>query len=331
MTTATTPTLAEAFGRLKEIGISKAFARRALPSWWDDDIALAPSGLQQAQLYFSRTFNLDMHSWGNLTKPLQHLKVERKFKLSKNIAESDPAIALSANYLNAIAKMVLHNTHKTQTVVPRKAEELRNQIVKNAGVVSLKSLLDWCYQASIPVMHVEELPAKKMTAMVTRFDNRYAIILSKKAHGAYLLFHLAHELGHIGCQHLHANGFVADSEINSSDKNDHDEREADSFALTLLNGKNVSYPSNPYLRNGKSLFLAATKTSVQECIDVGHIILNYAHHRKAAFALANAALQYLPHELSGGSIVNHAFFEHLNKDHFSEAQMEWLVQACRIS
>lgn len=48
--------------RLNEVGISTHIARKSLPSWWDDDIALIPSGLQQAHMYLARAFNISLAS-----------------------------------------------------------------------------------------------------------------------------------------------------------------------------------------------------------------------------------------------------------------------------
>ncbi len=50
------------FTRLNEVGISTSVARKSLPSWWDDEIALIPSGLQQAQMYLARAFNISLAS-----------------------------------------------------------------------------------------------------------------------------------------------------------------------------------------------------------------------------------------------------------------------------
>ena len=50
------------FARLNEVGISTPVARKFLPSWWDDEIALIPSGLQQAQMYLARAFSISLAS-----------------------------------------------------------------------------------------------------------------------------------------------------------------------------------------------------------------------------------------------------------------------------
>lgn len=328
MTVATTQTLAQTFSRLNDIGISKAFAKKMLPSWWDDKIALTASGLQQAQLYFSRAFNLDLMSWKVADQRLKHLDVQRKFKLNKNTVELD--VALSANYLNAIAKLVLQNQSPHQATVPSSALELREKILKTSACVSLDSLLTWCQSAGIPVMSIEQLPGKKMTAMVTRFDNRYAIILSKKGHAAHLLFHLAHELGHIAHQHLQADGFVADSKIESNNALDADEKEADAFAIRLLNGGDVRYRANSYLKSGKALYEAAHIKGSQDQIDVGHIVLNYAFAQKD-FGKGNIALTYLSSGADGGALVNKAFFASLDRERFSSEQIELLETATTYS
>ena len=50
------------FARLSQVGIAASFARKTLPSWWSDDIATIPSGLQQAQMYLARAFNISLAS-----------------------------------------------------------------------------------------------------------------------------------------------------------------------------------------------------------------------------------------------------------------------------
>jgi hypothetical protein len=312
------------YARLNAAGISTGFARKALPAWWDNAVALTPSGLQQAQMYFARSFNIDLASLAQPKGALQFLVGERKFKLSRNVTEAD--VSVSAHYVTAMAKLALRGFKKTQTIVPLDPVALRNELLKKNDCVSLAALLAWCAGAGIPVLHIDKLPGKKMTGLVVREDDRFAIVLSKKVRPAHLLFHLAHELGHIGHQHLAVNGFVADQSIGQTDAGDADEKEADAYAIRLLNGKEVAYRAGTALRSGTALYKAALSKAKQEKIDVGHIILNYGN-AQGVHALATNALKLIAGEADGAKVVNQAFFKVLDTAALSEDQLDLLQTA----
>lgn len=300
------------------VGISALFARKALPSWWDDNVAFDPAGLQQAQIYISRAFNLDLKSLANESSVPCFRSSVRKFKLNRNVTEAD--VSVSAHFATAMAKLALNGVAKTQDIVPSSAAILRAQILEKHPCVSLEALLEWCADADIPVIHVEKLPGKKMTGLVVREAGRFAIVLSKKVHHpAYLLFHLAHELGHIANKHLSDDGFVADQNIGGGDSDDADEKEADAYAIRLINGGDAAYRATGVIRNGAALYRAAVKVGLEKRIDPGHIILNFGHHQNQ-FALANVALKSLVSSVDGCQVVNSVFFSHINADSLSDEQ-----------
>jgi IrrE N-terminal-like domain len=312
------------YARLNAAGISTGFARKALPAWWDNAVAREPSGLQQAQMYFARAFNIDLASLAQPKGALQFLVGERKFKLSKNVAEQD--VSTSAHFATAMAKVALRGFGKAQTTVPADPIALRTELLKHHSCVSLAALLAWCAAAGIPVLHIDKLPGKKMTGLVVREDNRFAIVLSKKGTPSHHVFHLAHELGHIAHGHLQGNGFVADERIGGADTLDADEKEADAYAIRLLNGKDAAYRASSALRSGRQLYTAALTVSKQEKIDVGHIILNYGFAQKN-MAMATMALRCIPGEADGVKVINDALFKALNNDALSEDQLDLLHTA----
>ena len=312
------------FARLSQVGIATPFARKVLPSWWSDDIATIPSGLQQAQMYLSRAFNISLASLADPKAPVSFLETERKFALNKSIATAD--VFVSSNYATALAKMALKGFKPTQDPVPKDAAALRDHILQSADCVSLPSLLAWCAQAGIPVLYVHKLPGKKMTGMVVRDADRFAVVLSRQGTPSHLLFHLAHELGHIGHGHLTGNGFVVDEKIGDADRGDADEKEADAYAIRLINGKSVSYSAAGALRSGATLYRAASALSQKERIDVGHIILNYGNTQKA-HALATQALKHIAGEPDGGTLVNTHFLQTFDTEAVSEDQLEFLQTA----
>lgn len=316
--------------RLSSAGVPAGFARMALPAWWDDEIAQSKSGLQQAQMYFARAFHIDLASLAQSHGPVSFQEAQRKFKLSRNVAESD--VTVSAHFASAMANLALVGFGATQSVVPKDPVELRAVILKKHTCVSLPALLSWCAEASIPVLHIDKLPGKKMTGLVVREDGLFAIVLCRKGTPAHLLFYLAHELGHIANGHLKGNGFVADEKIGGADTGDADEKEADAFAIRLLNGREVSYGpgASSVIRSGAALYKAALAKATQERIDVGHIILNYGNSQQN-HALANVALKSIPGESDGIKVVNSAFFQSLDVGKLSDDQFELLKTATGYS
>lgn len=295
------------YARLSDVGIKRSFAKKVLPAWWDDDIASTPSGRQQAEMYFSSGFNIDLKSFSRQNELLKFSSINCKYKLTKSLDESH--VETSANYVSALAKVAMQGIDRNQIQVPQDALELRAAILKTDQFVDLDSVLNWCYQAGIPVLFIDKLPGKKMAGLVVRKKDRYAIVLSKKGTASHLLFCLAHELGHIAHGHLPEDGFVADASIDGkTDRGDADEKEADAFAIRLLNGKSVAYTATGNLKSGKALFLAAKAKAEQERIDVGHIILNYGFNQKV-HAVAAMAMRYVPNASNGVDRVNAIFWE----------------------
>lgn len=309
-------------------GITTTFARKVLPEWWDIAVASTPSGLQQTHMYLARGLNLDLTSLVSPAEPLKFLGAQRKFKLNKNVEEQD--VSISAHYATAIAKIALKACRATQMSVPNDPVELRSSILQNHKCVSLEALLAWCNKASIPVLHIDKLPGKKMTGLVVREGNKFAIVLSKKATPSHHVFHLAHELGHIARGHLSGDGFVADQNIGGPDNGDADEKEADAYAIRLLNGRSVEYRASFSIKSGKALYSAALVKAEQEKIDVGHIILNYGFAQNA-MPIAAMALRYIPGESDGAKVINQAFFKTLDSSLLSEDQLNLLQTATNFT
>lgn len=326
--------------RLETVGIQPSFARKTLPNWWDDEIATTPSGLQQAQLYLARAFNLDIVSLANPDALPAFSSENKKYKLAKNVKLSD--VAISAHYATAMAKLALRGMPTEQKAVPKKATSLRDMCLRTNHCVDFEWLLDWCLDAGIPVLGIDKLPGRKMTGLVVRDDGRYAIVLSRKGHPSEMLFWLAHELGHIALGHLSSDGFVAEVtigsnlsmpvEISGGDSPIHDaddEVAADLFAIRLLNGKDAAYGAGNRYLNAKTLAGAATALGKQEHIDPGHIILNFGHQTRK-YPLAKMALNHLSVSEDGRALINRKLFDTLPTDFLSEDQQNLLADACTI-
>ena len=309
--------------KLKSAGIPPSFAQRMLPVWWEDEVASDPAGLQQAQLYLSRAFNIELQSLAAEGEAPRFRVTPRKFKLNRNVVEDN--VLVSANYLTGIARVALQGFVAEQALPHANPIELRKVILSRHQCVSLNTLLEWCASAGIPVMHVEKLPGKKMSGLVVRDGGRYAIVLSKKGHPSLLLFYLAHEIAHIAKGHLSSDGVVADDKIDDAN-GDQVARAADSYAICLLNGGDVRYRAGGVIPNAKALYNAAVRKGAETCVDVGHIIANYGHNQDR-YAMANLALANLGEPTQGSSVINAAFFEAIDNDLLSDDQLELLKAA----
>lgn len=314
--------------KLDSAGIPPAFAKQMLPAWWDDEVASDPAGLQQAQLYLARAFNIELQSLTDEGSTPRFRASLRKYKLSKNVSEVD--VSTSANYATAMARLALQAFDgRKQRVVPAHPAELRAEILQKHDCVSLGALLAWCSEAGIPVLHIERVPGKKMTGLVVRDGGRFAIVLSKRGHPSIHLFHLAHELGHIGKGHLSADGFVADEKIDVS-TTDVDEKEADAYGICLLNGLDVRYQAKGVLRNAAALFKAASAKAQELRVDVGHIIANFGHNQ-SRYGQAAEALKMIDGPQQGAAVINEAFFRSVDSNLLSEDQLDTLKVATGYS
>ncbi|ABE42912.1 ImmA/IrrE family metallo-endopeptidase [Polaromonas sp. JS666] len=322
MATANTP-MRGLFKKLDSAGIPPAFAKKMLPAWWEDEVASDPAGLQQAQLYLSRAFNIELQSLADEGSPPAFRASLRKFKLSRNVSED--TVSVSANYATGISRLALQAYRLEQKQVPVNPSDLRKVILVKHQCVSLISLLEWCISAGIPVLHIEKLPGKKMTGLVVRDGGRFAIVLSKRGHPAHLLFHLAHELGHIAKNHLAQDGFVADEKIDSS-SGDADEKEADAYAICLLNGSDIRYRAGGVIKSGHVLHKAAVAKGKEMRVDAGHIIANFGHNQDR-YAMAAIALADLGEPSQGNAVINGAFFRAIDRDLVSEDQLDLLKVA----
>ena len=141
-----------------------------------------------------------------------------------------------------------------------------------------------------------------MDGMVTYAAGRPDIIITKKVpHPDWLLFVLAHEIGHIAKGHLptvEGEAIVDDMvDISATEDLDLQEREANSFATCLLapNGMEVSLPKP--LPTAPRLAALASAYGQEHGISPGYVILNAVHNStingQKPFALGQAALKLL--------------------------------------
>ncbi len=326
--------MAKLYHRLSAIGLSRTYVRDvALPEWWDDDAASSPAGYSEALLHLSRHLGLALSSLQDDSKPI----VLRDFgpcKFKKTTGTSDDDLALARAIGTRAAQLAATAMAKPYKRLPSSALEIRLQILdRGVSWVGLKELLEWCWSIGIPVVFLANFPrgAKKMQGMSAMFKGRPVIIISKQLKPtAWLLFILAHELGHIVGGHLSDGTVLVDQDVGKNER-DVEEDEANALALELLTGtSNYQVYTSGRWPNADELAEVAHELGKERHIDPGHIILNYAHTMGDRFwPVANAALKKLEPHANAPALVRSVLAGKLDWSALPKDSCEFMMRVTR--
>lgn len=313
-------------GRLAE-GLAKL-----LPDWWDDSLNQSPSISQQVILGLAKFANLDLNTVINPTAPLKFNESVRRYKHAANkpVEELQAATAV-VDGMAKIAAAVAKNDY--QGLPP--ASEIRQNILSGGKPwVDYQALLEFAWSRGVPVLYMPEIPVrKKMDAVAIKVSDRPVIALTKRQkHASALLFSLAHELGHIACGHLERNSLLIDEKINEDDIENPQEREANNFAIELLNGRPDAAFYSRYRVSGEVLADGAMRIARQNQVDPGHVALNYARTMGRSggnyYPVCFKALNILYPEVTWIEQANRTFLEFVDEEKVTEDKFEML---CRMN
>ena len=309
------------YQRLADFGITRKYALSvALPPGWNDAETTNPAVYSQALSYLSRHLNLDLRTLQDENAPLAWMDCgPTLFKYNQSVDESELA---RAKCLAVRAAQVACRVVTAPPVpLPDNGAAIRSAILeRGAPCVHFESLLNYCWDCGLPVLHVSHLPegAKKPDALAGIFAGRPAIVLMKRhTRAAWLLFILAHEIGHIGRRHLDGDGLLLDAKV-SQDNRDTQEEEANAFAVEILTGKpDIRYQAASNL-NAEQLAERALMVERRDKVDAGFVALNYVRNRgQGYFALGNKALEHLPNAGDPVALIQAKTRERLNWEELS--------------
>lgn len=221
-------------------------------------------------------------------------KNEARFKhLSAADAEHEAALA---SFGMIIGGLVLRATPRGNSLGAIGAEELRDAILSSQNFVDLQSLLATCWALGVPVVHLRVFPleTKAMHAMVVQSEGRFAILLGRDSnYPAPIAFTLAHEIGHIAQGHVGQSPALVDMDELDGDSSDDQEKEADTYGLTLLTGRgDPAIETNVDQFNSTMLAKAVLDAAPRYRIEPGALALCLAYRRKA-WPVAMAALRLI--------------------------------------
>lgn len=316
------------YKKIRLAGFNPAFLKAMLPEWWDDDLASTPSGRQYAALHLARIFSLAPES---LRDDAEHVLFSfgsnHKFKRRANVEETSLDVATAVAY--SAAKIAVSNFKKPyDSSISLEWRDVRNSILEKNDYVNLEGLIDFCSKVGIPVLFINKFPAKakKMAGLALKVYDRPAIVLTQRRTYGYMLFDLAHELGHIAKGHLNeSNGecFV-DSKIeqNSTDKK---ELEANQFAFGVITGQEgIQFVHEGRFLNAEQLANGSIETCRVRKIDPTHVALNYCHGLEQ-WSLATNTLKILCAGLpSDQELVRKMMLAGINLDEIDEDDLNMI-------
>ncbi len=319
------------YARLSRAGLTRNYVRgTALPGWWDDEVASTPAGYAQGLLLLARHLGLDIRSLQNDSSPIRLREFGLcKYKKREGVGEDELAMCrMMATRAGQLAAEAMSAPFEG---IPASASEIRQTILDTGACwVGLPELLDYCWSVGIPVLHLDHFPknARRPDGFVARVGGRPVVVLCiRKKQPAWLLFILAHELGHAALGHLTEDGSILDDRIDK-ESGDAEEMEANAFAIELLTGS-PTYRLRAADRwpNAQGLAEEAKRIGRLEMIDPGHVVLNYAHSMgNGFFAVANAALTRLDPEANAIAFIRGVMADRLDWSNLPEDSSEFLMR-----
>lgn len=330
------------YARLKAFGFDAPYVREfAFPPHWQDKMANTnPAVYAQALSLLAQRFNLDIRTLLDENARLQWKDCpETLYLRNSNVTEEqlDVVRCLAAR----LAEVALSAAPSPQFPLPQSARDVRERIPAPVGFADL---LDYCWDAGIPVLPVSHFPigAKKPKALVAMFSGRPVIVIcGAHTYEAWMLFWLAHELGHILKGHLKDTSLLVDEKLShrgifdgkvtpdflaslsEAERVSLYEAEATAEGLEILTGKpNVSFRA-PFLMSGRNLALDAIEVGQREKIDPGVIALNYAWN-EGRFDIGNGALVFLPQKQLPVELIYRKMCERLDWEELTRDEKQYL-------
>ncbi|MEO1728274.1 MAG: ImmA/IrrE family metallo-endopeptidase [Bacteroidota bacterium] len=327
-----------------------------LPEWWEKGMGKTQAGYEMTIGILATRLGLTHESLRDeQSEPLFRDDAPVRFKLKNGTVSHE--VSASQTFAVQVARLVLKGATSDTLVEVESASDVRERIL-SAGLpwIDLRALLEWSWSVGIPVIHVDcrKIKGRTMEAMAVRVDGRYAIVLSLNHKSpARLLFHLAHELGHIILGHLEQDGVIADEGIADGAEGDMtgqdtQELEANAFAVELLTGS----AKKVYKLGAKS----KTETLIKKAVEKGEkdrvlpasvVMLNTQYLREEMphikpWGRASKALRVLETGRPAREEINSTLCSRMRWSSLTEDQTEFLeellqidseitIQTCRFS
>lgn len=327
----------EAFEALSAAGFPKTYVQRLLPDWWDNALFKTSSGAIEFASIINQRLGVDVKF--DQDGELRVLATDQPARFKRRADTQEFELRVSATLGMALAKLALYCTSESYAQLPSdpKALGMRIRAFSGKAAISFQDLVEFCWTAGVPVLFLKDVPktAKRVTGMAVRIDTRPVIVLGfQSKQSARQLFVLAHELAHICLGHVSETGVLIDEDLNAinealdgapAGKQDREEKQADRFALTLLNnGAPVALREGARFASSSELAGAAAVQGMERGVDPGHLVLCYAKAH-GDWRMGNQALGYFPDSDTSISTLHQSFTAHARLDRLTEENQRYLL------
>ncbi|MEG5057406.1 MULTISPECIES: ImmA/IrrE family metallo-endopeptidase [unclassified Microcoleus] len=278
--------------------------------------------MTEAAGYIAKRLGLNISSLLQTDAPIT-FKSANSPKFKKRQGTDEKSLLVAQNLAIRVAEMVDYAFVSNSIDISEKTRKIRQEIIENHGCVNLTSLIKFCWQHGIAVVHFADFPKKvcKMDGMVSRAKKRPVIIISSSQRfSAWLLFILAHELGHLICGHV-SEGILIDEKIDR-EGSDKEEDEANNFACQLLYGEVEKYHWQPKM-SPIQLATYVQKIGKQDQVDPGALALNYAWQMKD-WAAGLGALKRIEPQANASALINGYMAENIDWERLDEDSQDYL-------
>lgn len=318
--------MSDLYARLAAIGFDRNFLRDAvLPEWWEDSLADVPANRAFVENLLARNFGMPLQ---DLSRPSSELQLPSlshvKFKRYKNHVDETVAPALLV--AQRAARIVADALPSLQPFdLQFDAAAVRQAILRKHRYVDLSSLLDFCWNQGIIVLHLARAPrkSKRFDGLAMFCGERPVVVLgTRRDSPAWMAFYLAHELAHILRRHVTPGSPpLADSDLQTA-STDRQEREADEAACLLLTG--IAHPKMKDLKyNALQLALYVAQTGPNHGVDPGVMALIYGKSNDR-WGVAQNALKHLSLDAGAQQMIAEARRKRLDLQALSESSERFL-------
>lgn len=320
---------------VKGLGLTRAQARRLLPSWWSPEIEKQPDGIAELAMHLARRLSLDV---GALLSGQVRPNGAVTSIAFKHRAGVQPSSLEAASFIaSSLAHTIVAAMPKGYEKLPAKAEEIQASVRQRGdGMVSFGALVDLCWHRGIPVIALPHLPVgvRKMDGAVLQDEGRPAIVIAKrKSSRAWLSFILAHEMAHIALGHLKPGSSIVDVSLQdmatyaTESDQDKQEADADAFALQILGGSVAeAIVATWSTRMSPVEIAAAARGAGQKAgIEPGHLVLRFAF-KSRRWAESMTALGFLTEDMNAEDELIRKLRSHIDIDLIAEDLQDMVMQ-----
>jgi len=281
----------------KLAGLKWSAVQPCLPDWHEQALE-HEAGLMELEGFVSRHLGVRLNPDGTFERSGLP---DARFKTVSGTAAEE--VSTARGFATAVARFVAAATTTPWRGLPRKASVVREQALRLRNGdrwVDFPALLETSWRAGVPVVYLPQPPVtgKKMDGMVTFLGGRPVVILCKEQKLAeWMVYILAHELGHIALSHL-GDGegeAIVDETVSEEQSGDAQEEEANGFANRILVPDGIPLTFSGTWPKAEKLAQSAIEFGRLHGVSPGHAVLNAAKHTTGTnlYPLAMAALKLI--------------------------------------